>query len=250
MARIASFPNSVIEAGFWFLLAEDNRRESFSLYESRESSSAKNLGDPEETSHEDLIAEGVSLGLPHEMLDDLVDVLSRELEDLDKDPFQNPQVREIWQQILVGKYWITQHPRTTISAKRYEYLRSQVIAQRETQSGKGEFRWPTTCQTVSKRFGGAWNEALKHFGMQTTLKGRARGALKFSMQDYHDAGCEFLRHCRSQRLEPTVSYYSQWVKDQSPERSWPSAAAQRQIRGLWSTVIDDAASALHIEQAQ
>lgn len=157
----------------------------------------------------------------------------------EKENYIIPTIDMIWPRIVMAKKRSRDHRETTIPAAVYERLRTQDITGRGVHSSQGMVRWPPTCQTITKRCGGSWNEALKNMGLMTSKRGRSRGSLKFTSEVYLQAGAEFLMHCRQVGKTATVAYYCQWVaRERRAGRVWPSAAAQRQLRGTWNHVME------------
>lgn len=197
------------------------------------------------------------LKIPPQMKTDLAAVLEDEAAAVDAQRAQDIQVGaektqyqvlsldEVWPRIVLAQRRAHEVKGTTIPAAVYERLRSQDITARGVQSSQGMVRWPPTCQTVTKRCGGSWNSALHCMGLTTSKRGRGRGPLKFTPETYLRAATEFLQHCQTVGKANTVAYYCQWVMRERREgRTWPSAAAQRQLKGTWNNVMDQAHSAL------
>ncbi|WP_296180125.1 multidrug transporter [uncultured Mobiluncus sp.] len=157
----------------------------------------------------------------------------------EKENYIFPSLDEVWPRIVLAKKRAHDHRETTIPAAVYERLRTQDITSRGVHSSQGMVRWPPTCQTITKRCGGSWNEALHNMGLMTSKRGRSRGSLKFTDEIYLRAGAEFLMHCNEIGKAATVAYYCQWVaRERRAGRIWPSAAAQRQLRGTWNHVME------------
>ncbi|WP_299295768.1 multidrug transporter [uncultured Mobiluncus sp.] len=157
----------------------------------------------------------------------------------EKENYIFPSLNEVWPRIVLAKKRAHDHRETTIPAAVYERLRTQDITSRGVHSSQGMVRWPPTCQTITKRCGGSWNEALHNMGLMTSKRGRSRGSLKFTDEIYLRAGAEFLMHCNEIGKAATVAYYCQWVaRERRAGRIWPSAAAQRQLRGTWNHVME------------
>ena len=157
----------------------------------------------------------------------------------EKENYIFPSLDEVWPRIVLAKKRAHDHRETTIPAAVYERLRTQDITSRGVHSSQGMVRWPPTCQTITKRCGGSWNEALHNMGLMTSKRGRSRGSLKFTDEIYLRAGAEFLMHCNEIGKATTVAYYCQWVaRERRAGRIWPSAAAQRQLRGTWNHVME------------
>ncbi|EFM47127.1 hypothetical protein [Mobiluncus mulieris] len=157
----------------------------------------------------------------------------------EKSHYIYPQFDQIWKRIVLIKKRAKERPETTIPAAVYEQLRMKEITSRGVRSSQGMVRWPPTCQTITKRCGGSWNNALENMGLMTSKRGRARGSLKFSDEKYLQASVEFILHCQQVDRATTVAYYCQWVaRERRSGRIWPSAAAQRQLRGTWNHVME------------
>ena len=158
---------------------------------------------------------------------------------VEKEVYIFPSLEEVWPRIVLAHKRAHDHRETTIPAAVYERLRAQDITSRGVRSSQGMVRWPPTCQTITKRCGGSWNEALHNMGLMTSKRGRSRGSLKFTDEIYLRAGAEFLMHCKEIGKGSTVAYYCQWVaRERRAGRIWPSAAAQRQLRGTWNHVME------------
>lgn len=159
----------------------------------------------------------------------------------EKSHYVIPCLEDVWPRIVLARKRAIEKPETTIPAAIYERLRTKDITERGVNSSQGMVRWPPTCQTITKRCGGTWNQALENLGLATSKRGRACGSLKFSDEIYLKAALEFVNHCHLTEKSTTVAYYSQWVaRERRAGRNWPSAAAQRQMRGTWNQVIEKA----------
>lgn len=245
MAKQPLFSDLAVEAGLWYIVALDKSGE----IEADATLEERNL----EAMAEDL-------GLSNEMREDLAGIVERQNQrvalqreadieaGLPQRQYKQPEIAQVWRQVILGRHWVANNPSMTISSARYEQLRIREVEASGIKFSQGISSWPSTCQTVMKRFGGSWNEALQRFGLTTATRGRNRGALKFSSADYRQAAVSFLQHCRDVGKNHTVTYYTMWVNaERRRGRSWPSAAAQRQVRGTWTAVMNEAASDLHRE---
>ena len=124
----------------------------------------------------------------------------------------------------------------TITGKEYEALRSELLTALGLASAKGAAPWPPTRQTFSKRFGG-WNDALIALGLSTTGRGRPKGLLRFSAEDYTSAVSDFLGECARTGLSGTFAEYGEWVQHQKAEgHAHPSGASLRSFFGSWHEV--------------
>lgn len=132
---------------------------------------------------------------------------------------------------------VAENPATSITGRRYEHLRDELVPALGLVSRQGAFPWPPTRQTVTKRFGG-WNEGLEAMGIGTAAKGRPKGLVKFTQADYEDAVRDFSRYAVENGLKPTFAGYDAWVKQEiAAGQSRPSGAAVRNIYGTWLDAV-------------
>lgn len=237
MSRQIILSQKVVEAGLWYVL---------SLRYNEEITEEMRQTPPDKVdywSHK--------LKIDSQMKEELLKVLDEEAQVVkdqhkadkergtEKSSYVYPHLEEIWPRIVLAKKRAQEHPQTTIPAAVYEQLRMKEITSRGVHSSQGMVRWPPTCQTITKRCGGSWNCALESLGLMTSKRGRARGSLKFNDEKYLQASVEFIKHCLEIERATTVSYYCQWVaRERRCGRIWPSAAAQRQLRGTWNHVLE------------
>jgi hypothetical protein len=88
-----------------------------------------------------------------------------------------------------------------------------------------------------KRFGG-WNEALAAMGIGLASKGRPKGLVKFTREDYDDAVSDFCFHSSAAETNATFAAYEEWVKQElAAGRSRPSGASVRNIYGTWADAL-------------
>lgn len=237
MSRQIILSQEVVEAGLWYVVSlrydEEILREmknSTPDYVSYLTTKFQN-GPQMKADLEEVLADEAKVVKEQQLAD-------REA-DAEKQRYIFPSIEDVWPRIVFAKKLAQDRPETTIPAAVYEQLRAKDITSRGVHSSQGMVRWPPTCQTITKRCGGSWNEALRSFGLMTSKRGRARGALKFKGEIYLQASVEFLNHCRQVGKSTTVAYYCQWVARERREgRIWPSAAAQRQLRGTWNHVVE------------
>jgi hypothetical protein len=132
---------------------------------------------------------------------------------------------------------LASNPTSSITGKRYQELREELVVALGLVSRQGAFPWPPTRQTVTKRFGG-WNEALEAMGVGTTTQGRPKGLLKFTREDYDDAVRDFCFHASAAAINATYAGYDAWVKQEISEgRERPSGASVRNIYGTWMDAV-------------
>ncbi|WP_426989893.1 sigma factor-like helix-turn-helix DNA-binding protein [Pseudarthrobacter sp. Y6] len=132
---------------------------------------------------------------------------------------------------------LTGNPSASITGKRYQELREELVVALGLVSRQGAFPWPPTRQTVMKRFGG-WNEALEAMGVGTITQGRPKGLLKFTREDYDDAVSDFCFFASAAETNATYAAYDEWVKQEvAAGRSRPSGASVRNIYGTWTDAV-------------
>jgi hypothetical protein len=132
---------------------------------------------------------------------------------------------------------LASNPTSSITGKRYQELREELVVALGLVSRQGAFPWPPTRQTVTKRFGG-WNEALEAMGIGTTKQGRSKGLLKFTREEYDDAVGDFRFYAKAAETNATYAAYDDWVKHElAAGRSRPSGASVRNIYGTWADAL-------------
>ncbi|MFP7707570.1 5'-methylthioadenosine/S-adenosylhomocysteine nucleosidase [Trueperella sp. LYQ141] len=139
--------------------------------------------------------------------------------------------------IAAGQEYARNNPRLSLTAKEYDLCRSDLV--RQFPQTDTTFLWPPTSQTVIKRFNGYWNDALVSIGL-TPRRGRARGGLKFSVEDYLFALRRFLIECERNHRQPSFAGYSLWLKEDAKNEGLPSGAAIRQRFGSWKEALNAA----------
>jgi hypothetical protein len=132
---------------------------------------------------------------------------------------------------------LASNPTSSITGKRYQELREELVVALGLVSRQGAFPWPPTRQTVTKRFGG-WNEALEAMGVGTTTQGRPKGLLKFTREDYDDAVRDFCFYASALEINATYAGYDAWVKQEIAEgHERPSGASVRNVYGTWMDAV-------------
>lgn len=103
----------------------------------------------------------------------------------------------------------------TITKKRYDEVRREILDDLGLVSAQGVMPWPPTSQTVMKRLGdGYWTEALRNIGLTPNERGRERGLLKFTEDDYDNAVVDFLAQASATGQAPTRDAYGDWVESE------------------------------------
>lgn len=125
----------------------------------------------------------------------------------------------------------------TITGKHYESLRLELLDAMGIASVKGAKPWPPTRQTIMKRFGG-WNDALIEMGLATASKGRSKGMLAFTPDDYAAAVAAFVADCERTSVPTTFANYEAWVLSRRAEgERRPSGASIRNLYGTWMAAL-------------
>lgn len=132
---------------------------------------------------------------------------------------------------------LIERPEASITGKRYDELRDELVVALGLVSRQGAFPWPPSRQTVMKRFGG-WNEALEAMGVGTTTQGRPKGLLKFTREDYDASVRDFCLFSTTVKTNATYAAYDVWVKQELVAgRERPSGASVRNIYGTWLDAV-------------
>jgi hypothetical protein len=131
----------------------------------------------------------------------------------------------------------------TITGARYNELRGELLDAMGLKSAKGAKPWPPTRQTIQKRYDG-WNDALESMGLDTAKKGRQKGLLAFTEDDYAHSILDFIADATAIGTEQTFANYDQWVKEQATAGvRRPSPASIRNFYGAWLPALRQAARA-------
>ena len=129
---------------------------------------------------------------------------------------------------------VVENPSASITGARYQELRDELVGALGLVSRQGAFPWPPTRQTVMKRFGG-WNEALEAMGIGLASKGRPKGLVKFTREDYDDAVRDYCFYATEAETKATNDGYASWVTEEIfAGRERPSLASVRNVYGTWS----------------
>ncbi|QOQ39683.1 5'-methylthioadenosine/S-adenosylhomocysteine nucleosidase [Trueperella pecoris] len=150
-----------------------------------------------------------------------------------------PGVRERVIKLIAAGYKFSENePSATLTAKDYDTQRAEFVKSHgKDQSG---FMWPPTSQTVIKRFNGYWNDALTSIGLKPR-RGRNRGGLKFSSDDYLFAIRSYVIDAHHDRRQPSFNAYTAWLTESGNAGKLPSGAAIRQRFGSWKEALNAAA---------
>lgn len=139
--------------------------------------------------------------------------------------------------IAAAQKHVAENPDASITTSRYHQLRGELITALGLVSRQGAFLWPPTGQTLMKRFGG-WNECLGAMGIGTATKGRPKGLVKFTHEDYGKAVSDYSLFALKTGAKSTISGYDAWVQTEiSGGHKRPSGASLRNFYGSWSDAL-------------
>lgn len=202
-----AFSNVALEAGVWFLLSAELRLKPDHAW--------------------------AAANLPQELLDELGTHLVQA-------SVTREELATILARIGAAQRAALEDPTLTITGARYNELRGELLDAMGLKSAKGAKPWPPTRQTIQKRYDG-WNDALESMGLATAAKGRAKGLLAFSKEDYGRAIRDFIADAASDGVEQTFANYDGWVKAQSASGvRRPSPASIRNFYGAWLAALRQA----------
>jgi predicted DNA-binding protein YlxM (UPF0122 family) len=129
-----------------------------------------------------------------------------------------------------------ENPAISITKKRYDEVRREILDDLGLTSAQGVMPWPPTAQTVMKRLGdGYWAEALRNIGLTPNERGRERGLLRFTEDDYDNAVVDFLAQANVTGQAATFDAYHEWVESEDRAgRRRPSDASVRLRDTSWN----------------
>ncbi|AMM19462.1 hypothetical protein AX769_04035 [Frondihabitans sp. PAMC 28766] len=132
--------------------------------------------------------------------------------------------------------------RLTLTKNKYMELRKPFVTR---PRGEVAHPWPADAQTVMKRLGqGYWDDAMTSAGLGTSGRGRARGLLLFSEEDYRDAVAHFIQDRNSVNASTGSAHYEPWrEREMQGNRSRPSLPAIRNKFETWQAAIRAATTA-------
>lgn len=132
--------------------------------------------------------------------------------------------------VTAGYLAVRATPDATLTAARYDEERASLV-------GEDDFNhavWPPTSQTLIKRSGGFWNNALEEAGLKPSSMGRARSYLKYSQADALAALTRFDRWAEQNNISSTYDAYCQWASDDKRKGQVPTGPTLRQKFGSWT----------------
>ncbi|MCJ1708534.1 sigma factor-like helix-turn-helix DNA-binding protein [Microbacterium sp. VKM Ac-2923] len=204
--QAATFSDAALQAGIWYLLGSELRLK------------------PDH--------EWAAVNLSQELLAELEPLLSEASVTPD-------ELATILGVIGAAQKRALEDPALTITGGRYNELRIELLDAMGLQSAKGAKPWPPTRQTISKRFSG-WNDALTSMGLATASRGRTKGLIAFTEDDYAVAVADFVDDANESGVGHTFDAYDRWVllrRDLGERR--PAGASIRNFFGSWLGALRD-----------
>lgn len=155
---------------------------------------------------------------------------------LDQQGLQAKTRAEILVMIATARSYAVSNETVTITKKRYDKVRREILDELGLVSAQGVMPWPPTAQTVMKRLGdGFWAEALRNIGLTPDQRGRERGLLRFTEDEYDNAVVDFLAEANATGRPATFDAYCDWVDSEDRAgRRRPSAPAVRLRYTSWN----------------
>lgn len=133
-------------------------------------------------------------------------------------------------------------PAATLSAGRYDQLRTEFIAEHAIEAGKGRTLWPVGSTTALKRAGGSWSAALAEAGLAPSSKPTAAGfgKARFTTEQFAAAIGDFRAACAESGAPQTYRAYVEWQRQQKQQgrSDLPSGAAVRNAYGSWTAALE------------
>jgi len=143
---------------------------------------------------------------------------------------------EILMLVAAARTHVASNSTATITKKRYDEVRRDILNALGLVSAQGVMPWPPTSQTVMKRLGGGyWAEALRYLGLTSSIRGRERGLLRFSEADYDRAVVDFLAQAAATGQATTFEAFGDWIdSEERSGRRRPSSPSIRLRYGTWN----------------
>lgn len=146
-----------------------------------------------------------------------------------------PAIADILLLVEASREYVRGNPETGLPKHRFDTVRGEILVELGVESRKGIAPWPPTSQTVMKRLGaGAWADALSAIGLTPDTRGRPRGLLAFTADQYQDALAKFSTFAEQTGQPATYEAYGEWVdQEERAGRHWPAPASVRLRFGSW-----------------
>lgn len=130
---------------------------------------------------------------------------------------------------------LSRAPVTALTKTAYDAARDAALEEWGIDRAQRPNVWPATSQTMMSRLGGGyWNAAVGRLGMAPNERGRARGLVRFTAEDYRAAVGDFLAQPPAAGSHSYVGYEQWQSREVEAGRPRPSGAAVRKYYGSWA----------------
>ncbi|TDS83005.1 hypothetical protein [Nesterenkonia aurantiaca] len=144
--------------------------------------------------------------------------------------------------VRAGRDAVTRDPSLSLSAQRYQELRSQFLTAQTAAPGRGRNVWPVGTSTILKRASGSWSAALQNVGLAASSRARPSGfgTARFSHEQFRTALRDFTAQGAGAGFTTSYQSYVDWRKLQRQQgrTDLPSGASIRNTYGSWSTALE------------
>lgn len=155
-------------------------------------------------------------------------------------------VSDALERVRSGRAALSLDPSLSISAQRYERMRTDFLATHGIKAGKGRNIWPVGSTTILKRAGGSWSSALTSAGLAASTAPRASGfgRAKFTPEQFAAAVRDFVAEAAVQATSTSYQNYVDWRKQQrdAGRDDLPSGPSLRNTYGSWSAALKEVES--------
>ncbi|MCH8561448.1 hypothetical protein [Nesterenkonia sp. DZ6] len=171
------------------------------------------------------------------LADDLRDTVTRMLQDQGA----GDSVNEVLDAVRAGRDAVAGDPSLSLSAKKYEELRSHLLAAQSAAPNRGWNVWPIGASTILKRADGSWSAALQNVGLAPSSRARPSGfgTARFTPAQFGAALRDFTGHGAREGFTTSYQSYVDWRKAQQQRgrTDLPSGPSIRNTYGSWSAAL-------------
>ena len=172
------------------------------------------------------------------LAEDLRDTVTRMLQDQGA----GGSVMQALDAVRAGRDAVALDPSLSLSAQKYERLRSQFLAAQPATPSRGRNVWPVGASTILKRASGSWSAALHNVGLAASSRARPSGfgTARFSADQFRTALRDFTTHGARAGFTTSYQSYVDWRKreQQHGRTDLPSGPSIRNSYGSWSAALE------------
>lgn len=144
--------------------------------------------------------------------------------------------------VRAGRDAVASNPSLSLSAARYQTLRSEFLAAQPAAPGRGRNVWPVGASTILKRAEGSWSAALRDVGLATSTRATPSGfgSARFSADQFRSALRDFTATGAQAGFTTSYQSYVDWRKaaQQGGRTDLPSGPSIRNTYGSWSAALE------------